>query len=219
MNSSPLVAAIRDRLLQASYRDVPTPLKVAGVDFEFTGAMRGVGGRALDLVILVDTTTGAFGDRDGSRVRQRIEGLSRALDVTGSRLVVTAILAGAALTGGADALAGTCLVLHVEPAGTDGVDGRLHADDAERLEDRIRLLLPLSLPEQPADPDQGGSAMEQLQRYLPVGTDAELVAKLVDASQEGEDAVTTSIGAILDAALTMQMQTVAGEPAGEEELP
>ncbi|MGG2324774.1 hypothetical protein, partial [Salmonella enterica] len=78
---------------------------------------------ALDLVLLVDTTTGEFGDRDGERVRQRVEALSRALDVTGSRYVVTVILAGAILAEGIEALSETCRVSQVEgitldPGGT-----------------------------------------------------------------------------------------------------
>lgn len=92
---------------------------MAGVGFEFTGAMRGRDGRSLDLVLLVDTTTGDFGDRDGARVRQRVEALSRALDVTGSRYVVTVILAGAALAEGVEALSETCRVLQVESVALD----------------------------------------------------------------------------------------------------
>lgn len=99
MSTAPLINAVRNRLHLAGYSDLSIPLKVAGVEFVFTGAMRGRDGRALDLVLLVDTTTGDFGDRDGARVRQRIEALSRALDVTASRYVVTIILAGAALAG------------------------------------------------------------------------------------------------------------------------
>ena len=66
--------------------------EVANVEFSFTRALRGSDGRSLDLIILVDTTTGDFGDRNAGRVRQRVEALSRALDVTGSRYVVTVIL-------------------------------------------------------------------------------------------------------------------------------
>jgi len=81
--------------------------------------MRGRDGRALDLILLIDTTTGDFGDRDGGRVRQRVEALSRALDVTGSRYVVTVILAGAVLTEGIEALSETCRVLQVEGVALD----------------------------------------------------------------------------------------------------
>jgi hypothetical protein len=108
MSNSPLIQAIQQRLRDTGYSDLPTPFKIAGVEFAFTGAMRGRAGRALDLVLLIDTTTGDYGDRDGRRVRQRVEALSRALDVTGSRYVVTAILAGAVLAEGIEALSETC---------------------------------------------------------------------------------------------------------------
>ena len=119
MSGSPLVQAIQERLRGAGYSDLSTPFKVAGVEFAFTGAMRGRDGRALDLVLVVDTTTGDFGDRDGARVRQRVEALSRALDVTGSRYVVTVILAGAVLAEGIEALSETCRVLQVERVALD----------------------------------------------------------------------------------------------------
>ena len=73
MSDSPLVNAILGRLHEAGYRDLAAPFQVATVEFEFTAALRGSDGRALDLVLVVDTTTGEFGDRDSARVRQRIE--------------------------------------------------------------------------------------------------------------------------------------------------
>src|SRR5688572_26806439 len=131
MSSSPIVLAIQARLRKAGYSDLSTPFKLAGVDFAFTGAMRGRGGRALDLVLLVDTTTGDFGDRDGARVRQRVEALSRALDVTGSRYVVTVILGGAVLSEGVEALSETCRVLQVEAVSLDA-EGKPVDETAER---------------------------------------------------------------------------------------
>ena len=144
MSDSPLVNAILGRLHEAGYRDLAAPFQVATVEFEFTAALRGSDGRALDLVLVVDTTTGEFGDRDSARVRQRIEALGRALDVTGSRYVVTVILAGAALGKDMEVLAESCRVLHVDGLPLDA-DGEL-ANDAARnqLEDRIRVLLPLT---------------------------------------------------------------------------
>lgn len=191
MSTAPLINAIRDRLHLAGYSDLSTPLKVAGVEFAFTGAMRGRDGRALDLVLLVDTTTGDFGDRDGARVRQRIEALSRALDVTASRYVVTIILAGAALAEGIEALSETCRVLQVENIALDQA-GQPADDTAERqLDDRIRVLLPLTLPLALADPDNGsGPAMDQLIRALGQGTDKAFLDAVVHASAAGEAAVT-----------------------------
>ncbi|MET4751218.1 hypothetical protein [Bradyrhizobium sp. RT11b] len=199
MSGSPLVLAIQERLRDAGFTDLPTPFKVAGVEFAFTGAMRGRGGRALDLVLLVDTTTGDFGDRDGGRVRQRVEALSRALDVTGSRYVVTAVLAGAVLAEGIEALSETCRVLLVEGVNLDD-QGKPADDTAKRqLDDRIRVLLPLTLPMPVVEPQNGsGPAMDQLIRALPADTDIALVNALIAASSDGEQAVTDAVASVIN---------------------
>ncbi|MCP3404805.1 hypothetical protein [Bradyrhizobium sp. CCGB01] len=191
MSTAPLILAIQNRLHRANYHDLSTPLNVAGVEFAFTGAMRGSDGRALDLVLLVDTTTGDFGDRDGARVRQRVEALSRALDVTASRYVVTLILAGAALADGVDALSETCRVLQVESIPLDQA-GKPVDEAAERqLDDRIRVLLPLTLPAVPAEPEAGsGHAIDQLVRALQQDGDKAFLDAVVHASAAGEAAVT-----------------------------
>lgn len=201
MSSSPLVHAIQERLREAGYSDLPTPFKVAGVEFAFTGAMRGRAGRSLDLVLLIDTTTGDYGDRDGGRVRQRVEALSRALDVTGSRYLVTVILAGAVLAEGIEALSETCRVLQVEGINLDD-QGKPADDEAKRqLDDRIRVLLPLTLPLPVVEAQNGsGPAMDQLVRALPADTDAGLLGALINASNDGEQAVTDAVALAIDSA-------------------
>lgn len=204
MSASPLIRAIQERLSLAGYVDLPTPFKTAGVEFAFTGVMRGHEGRALDLVLLVDTVTGAHGDRDGTSVRRRIEALSRALDVTGSRYVVTAILAGAVLTEGIEALSEICRVLHVEGIPLD-VEGNPANDIAEQqLDDRIRVLLPLSLPAQLPEIYQGhGLAMDELARELPADSNKALVDALINASSVGEQAVTEAVAAMINRVLLL----------------
>lgn len=211
MTGSPLVQAIQERLRNAGYSDLSTPFKVAGVEFAFTGAMRGRAGRALDLVLLIDTTTGDFGDRDGGRVRQRIEALSRALDVTGSRYVVTAILAGAVLANGIEALSETCRVLQVEGIAFND-EGKPADPIAERqLDDRIRILLPLTLPVLlPDGQDGGGPAMEQLVRALPAGTNKAVVDAAIGASGAGEQAVADAVALVISGAFE-------SEPEGDKE--
>lgn len=202
MNGSPLLQAIQERLRDAGYSDLPTPFKVASVQFAFTGAMRGRHGRALDLVLLVDTTTGDYGDRDGARVRQRVEALSRALDVTGSRYVVTAILAGAVLADGIEALSETCRVLQVEGVKLDD-HGKPADESAKRqLDDRIRVLLPLTLPGPVIETQNGnGPAMDQLISALPPEVDIALVNAVIDASYNGEQAVTDAVALAIGGAL------------------
>lgn len=206
MTASPLVVAVQVVLRSAGYRDIPTPFRLAGVEFEFTAAMRGREGRALDLVLLIDTTTGDYGDRDAARVRQRIESLSRALDVTGSRYVVTAVLVGAPLVGDIELLSDTCRVLFVEPSAVNAIS-KTETDDAQRqLEDRIRVLLPLSIPDRVDGSTETGPAMEQLAAVLPRGVDQSLLVQLIEAAGRGETAVTEVIASRLGNSLLENLE-------------
>lgn len=203
MSQAPLIRAIQQRLQEGGYEDVPTPFRVAGVDFEFTAAMRGQGGRALDLILLIDTTAGDFGDRDAERIRQRVEALSRALDLTESRFVITVILAGAPLSGKIEALSETCRVLHVEGLAIDVAGKPVDEQAKNRLEDRIRLLLPLFLPHPEALENGRSPAVEQLIRNLTSnGVDQELLDVLIEASKDGEAAVTAAIARVIGKALS-----------------
>ena len=205
MSESPLVNVILGRLREAGYRDLAAPFRVATVEFQFTAALRGNDRRALDLVLIVDTTTGEFGDRDSARVRQRVEALGRALDVTGSRYVVTVILAGATFGEDIEALTETCRVLHVDGLRLDTA-GELEGDAArERLEDQLRVLLPLTLPLPLVVPEDGnGPAMDQLTRALPSGVDEGLLGAVVAASQHGKQAVTDAIASELGTVLLIE---------------
>ncbi len=91
MTSATPAEAVIAKLVATGYERQTTPFKIANVTFDFTAALRGPRGRSLDFVLVVDTTE----DRRGERIRQRIEALSRALDVARSRLVLTTVLAGA----------------------------------------------------------------------------------------------------------------------------
>ena len=203
MTASLLVQGLLQRLHEASYDSLKTPFRVASVDFEFTAALRGRRARALDLVLIVDTTTGDFGDRDPQLVRRRIEALSRALDVTQSRYVLTAILAGAALPGDVDALTQTCRVLTVEHADLAD-DGRpIDNAAAEALDDQIRLLLPLTLPVATDNSPDSVDAIASLTAALPSSLDPELSTTVLTASPRGDRAVTKALSDVLVRALTL----------------
>jgi hypothetical protein len=193
MTQAPLIRAIQERLRKGGYEDISTPFRVAGVAFEFTAAMRGTKAHALDLVLLIDTTAGEHGDRDGSRIRQRVEALSRALDITESRLVITAILARAPLLESVDSITETCRVLYVEGLAIDAAGKPVDARTQNLLDDRIRLLLPLDLP--PVVSLEGGSlAVERLIQSLTTETvQPELLQAVIQASADGESAVTNAI--------------------------
>lgn len=201
MNTSPLVQAVHGRLLGAGYSNLSTPFTVAGVEFPFTVAMRGTRGRALDLVLLVDTTTGDFGDRDGTRVQQRVAALSRALDITGSRYVVSVILVGAMLSESVEALSATCRVLLVDGITLDDQGMPLNEIAQRQLDDRIRVLLPLTLPDQlPELQDGSVPALEQLMHALPDRMNKTLIDAVIAASSSGEQAVTDAVTLVINSA-------------------
>jgi hypothetical protein len=208
VTASLLVDGLVKRLERAGYTQLPTPFKVASVDFEFTAALRGRDGRALDLILIVDTATGDFGDREGSRVRQRVEALSRALDITQSRYLLTVILAGATLQADIETLSETCRVLSVEAATLDGEGRPLNEAAAEVFDDQIRVLLPLNL----AQDDNSTGALKsdtigELLGALPAGLDASLVDAVVAASSRGDTAVTKALGDRLTEVLTLDEET------------
>lgn len=205
MTDAPLVNAIVGRLNAVGYRDVGTSFKVATVSFNFTAALRGRDGRSLDLILVVDTTTGAFGDRDITLVRQRIEALSRALDVTGSRYVLTAILAGAALTGEVEILSETCRVLLIEQIDLDEAGQPADEHATLLLDDQLRVLLPLELPPRVAEADDSHSgAIDLLLSTVPSAVDRDLITALLEAADGGEDAVADAMGLALNQALMVE---------------
>ncbi|MHA6731243.1 hypothetical protein [Devosia sp. A369] len=203
--SSALVDVLVRALVHGGYTIRKTPFKVASVEFDFTAAMVGSGGRSLDLVLVVDTATGSYGDLDPSRVRQRIEALSRALDITGSRYVITTILAGASLTGVIEALSNTCRVLTVQNIALN--DEGLPANDAaaRELEDQIRILLPLKVNfEDEADDILEIDPMSDLLTTLPDGLDLGVMTELAEASRLGEDEVKRVLSKTVERALAAE---------------
>ena len=195
MSDALLVRGLVLRLKAAGYKVLETPFRVASVDFDFTAALLGTEGRALDLVLIVDTATGEFGDRDAASVRQRIESLSRALDVTQSRYLLTVILAGASLATLTDSLSSICRVLTIEGAALEP-DGCPSGDEArEALDDHIRLLLPLDLLLEDGDPQTlVTDPIAELLAVLPPTLDQVLLSAIADASARGDDAVTRALG-------------------------
>jgi len=206
MTGSLLIIGLVKRLEAAGYNALSTPFKVASVDFEFTAALIGTAGRGLDLVLIIDTATGEHGDRDAIKVRQRIEALSRALDITGSRYVLTVILAGASLPGDIDALSSTCRVLTIEHASLDGNGLPTSDTAAESLDDHIRVLLPLDLRTEDAAEAGEGNPVDELLSNLPGTLDKELVRAIAEASVRGADAVTLALGKRLEEVLSEERQ-------------
>lgn len=204
MSITLLVGGLVKRLEAAGYARIATPFRVASVDFEFTAALRGSDGRGLDLILIIDTATGEYGDRDATRVRQRVEALSRAFDITQSRYVLTVILAGATLQGDLEMLSATCRVLSVESVSLNAECLPINTVAAEFLDDQIRVLLPLDLRADEGEaPVSKGDTISELLAALPEDLDEKLVRGLTSASLQGEAAVTEALGRRLSEALML----------------
>ncbi len=153
-------------LTEAGYRVQRMPLRVGGIDFDFTAALLG-GDHSTDLILVVEMGTGI-----DKRARQKVEGVARALDVMGSRRPMTTVLVGGRPSAeDLSAMARVCRVLPVE-----------HLLDESDLRDRLAVLLPLRLP----DPDNDGALVGG--DAVPPASD-EMSAALVTASLQGEAAV------------------------------
>jgi hypothetical protein len=204
--SALLVRGLVVRLQAAGYKALETPFRVASVDFDFTAAMLGTGGRALDLILIVDTATGDFGDRDAALVRQRIESLSRALDVTQSRYLLTVILAGASLATLVDGLSPICRVLSIESAALQPDGQSVDAAARQAFDDHIRLLLPLDLlTDEAAVATAPSDPIAALLAALPAKVDDALWTCITEASARGESAVTRALGKRLGEVLKVEV--------------
>jgi hypothetical protein len=141
------------------------------VKFEFDAVL--VGSQSMpDLVIVIDTTL----EKD-DRVRTKIEGVARALDVVRSKRPLTVILAGPRpRTAMLDAISKVCRVL---PVGT--LTGE---DDEAALKNWLAILMPLTLPQaSDAIADPMG---ELLQGIVP---NDPIVSELLAAAPRGADDV------------------------------
>jgi len=108
MTATTPVGKIVELLTGVGYKQLATPLDIAGLKFEFPAAFLGTGSSP-DLIVVCDT---AFEPEE--RVRNKIQSIARALDVMMSRRPLTAILAGPRPgTATLDAMSKVCRVLPI----------------------------------------------------------------------------------------------------------
>lgn len=174
-----VVAALED----VGYESLGSSVQVGSVPYEFDRVLVGPPG-TLDLVIVEQLT-----DVSGRRLRQKLSGLARALDVVGSRRSITAVLLGETEDRvSLGAIGQVSRYLLVAPS---------ELEEAGALHDRLSILLPLELgpgEEDPADPDA------ELRRRLPSGLDKGGRA-ILDAAQESEAAVERALRAYINESL------------------
>ncbi|MCA0846062.1 hypothetical protein [Salipiger thiooxidans] len=206
MTVSPTFQMVMSCLKGAGYQSVSTPFRVASVEFDFPAALRGDTKRSNDLVLAFDLTEQMGETPNVKRIRQKIEALGRALDITQSKLVLTAILVGNAESNEVDELAETCRVLTVEEAQQDVPDSS-GTDDTSWISDRIRVLLPLVLPRYTEGPQISGlSALDELKATAEKSLDKKFVEDILLASEHGEEAVVDRFVQTIERAILQEGQ-------------
>ena len=190
MTQSQPVTRVVDILTNAGYRQRTAPVKIASVPFEFAALLLG-SDRANDLIIVIDTLV----DNE-ARIRQKVEGLSRALDLVASRRPLTVVLVGPPPRPTiVEALARVSRVLTV---------GTPTGDNAGRfLADTLAVLLPLDLPdasEVVVDP------LKEVRRHLSSDIDQDALATVFAAAPSGAEAVKEALRAVLEAPLDLDSE-------------
>jgi hypothetical protein len=164
-------------------------MSVASVPFDFTAMLVGAD-RAIDLIIVIDTL-----EEQEPRIRQKVEALSRALDLVASRRPLTVILAGPPPRNIIiEALGRVCRVLSVGTPVGDGAD--------QFLSDVLAVLLPLNLPqmsEAVADP------LGELRKHLLPGEDG--IESLLAAAPMGSEAVKQALRVLIQEPLHIDPET------------
>ena len=170
------VARVVLRLEDAGYESLGSQVHVGTIPYEFDAVLVGPP-ETLDLIIVVNTET-----ESTTRLRQKVDGLGRALDMARSRRAVTAILVGPAL--GSDLLSSIRKVCRYLLVAEDD------AEASEALDDRLAILLPLELTtgdNETADP------MQELYRRLPPLSESDERRAIIHAAPNGEAAVAAEL--------------------------
>jgi hypothetical protein len=124
------IADVSSILEEPRFKKIEMPFSLAGISFSFPGAFLGQP-PSNDLILIIDTDQEAE-----SRLNRRVQGLTRALDLIGSRKPLTAVILGERSTGEfVESLSYLCRVLPLNKAPTQ-----------EAL-NRLAILLPLELPQ------------------------------------------------------------------------
>lgn len=159
---------------EGGYRELPKPLKIGTLSFDFTHALV-ASNKANDLVVVIEPR----GDATDEVLVRKVLALTRALDVLQSRRSVTAILtSGQAAPDTVLSMSRVCRVLPV------GAPSGPKATDAVR--DWLSILLPLS---EPPAIESFIDWQSDLRALLPAKAAGAFVDELIVSALTGHDAV------------------------------
>jgi hypothetical protein len=186
------IEKISDILVNTGYVSLPIPFTISFLPFQFASAFVG-NYKTLDLILVVDL----FVDKDENRLVQKIQSLGKALDNAESRRSITAVLVGPPIDlQTAEAISKICRVLAIgNPPDDDSLDQYLH--------DWLAVLLPLPKLD-------GVSAIadwkaELTQQAGNIANNAFFKA-VVDASQQGAEAVKSSLAGRLQSEIARSLR-------------
>ena len=176
------VERVLEILRQGGYRELPKPLMVGAMPFDFAHALVAEA-RALDLIVIVDLAQ----ESDDRRLIQKILALARALDVMDSKRPMTAILASAQPSPTIlQAIGRVCRTLPVgAPTGPKA---------EEILRDWLAVLLPL--PE--LEPVSALADWKtELRKHLPGSTPEAMVDHFLAASEGDKESVEQALAGLI----------------------
>jgi hypothetical protein len=159
---------------EGGYRELPRPLKVGSLSFDFTYALV-AGNKANDLVIVIELKS----DTADDTVIRKVLSLTRALDVLQSKRSVTAVLtSGQATSQTVQSMSRVCRVLPVgAPSGPKAINA---------VHDWLSVLLPLV---QPPPVETLIDWEGDLRRNIPANAAGPLLEELLSAAPAGKLAV------------------------------
>ncbi len=179
-------------LLEAGYRKLDMPLTAASVPFDFTAAFVGTE-RSSDLVVVLDTVD----ERQEFAMQRKIEGLSRAMDVAGSRRPLTAILVGPRpRMKTLDLIGRVCRVLFVGGSVGTGENS---------VRDALAILLPLKLP---LPEETTTNPIEALSASVPADTEKGVFEALLAATEKSAGEVEHVLRDLLEEPFKQESGTV-----------
>ena len=175
------VERVTSTLVSAGYRQLAGPVVVSSVPFSFSAVLV-AGERALDLVVVVDTL-----EESDKRLRQKLEGLARGLDLTQSRRPITVVLVGPEPPPSTiDAISRVARVLVV------GTLVGSHAE--ERLRDILAVLLPLEVP---VLVGTAARPLAMIDAWVSGHPQGDLLLSVTDAAELGVEAVRVELQRVL----------------------
>lgn len=159
-------------LAEAGYTARTPPLRVGSIPFEFAAMLTAE--RSLVLIVIIDTL-----EDPEDRIQQKMDGLSRALDLVSSRRPLTAVLVGP--TPRQAVMEALARIARVLPVGTP-----VEASADDSLRDSLSVLLPLTVPKVR---EQAAQSWEQVRQRVRDAHPSHDLTPLLDAAMEGSEAV------------------------------